>query len=45
MSVNALGLIVIGCLFFGCIGMVFWGNRPLVKEWLEHHHWHWPRFH
>jgi hypothetical protein len=45
MSVNAFGLAVMACLFLGCIGMVFWTNRLFIKDWIEHHHWHWPHFH
>lgn len=43
MSINTLALIIVGCLFLVCIGMVLWNNRPEIKDWFEHHHW--PRFH
>ncbi len=44
MSVNTLGMIIIACLILLCIGMALWSNRPAIRSWLDHHHWHWPHF-
>lgn len=37
MSQNTFGLIIIGCVFFGCMGMAAWANWPLIKRWISKH--------
>lgn len=40
MSVNTLGLIIVGCAFIASIGMALWVNRPAIKQWFDRHHLH-----